>query len=133
MHNRGSIRAESTVYRLLSTVYSSMNDRELKALCRAVGDVTRMRIVRHLCPGNEINVSDLAGFLALSQPLGSGHLRILKRAGILGTRKDGRQVYCSLDRRRLTQFRQALGDLIQNRAGQEPGPSLLPESALLAD
>src|SRR5260370_34278800 len=110
-----------------------MNDRELKALSRAVGDVTRLRIVRHLSPGHEINVSDLAGFLALSQPLVSWHLRILKRAGILGTRKDGRQVYCSLDRRRLTQFQQALGDLTQSRAGQEPGPALLPESALLAD
>ena len=106
-------------------------DRELKLLCRAVGDITRMRMVRHLAGCPELNVSDLAASLGLSQPLASWHVRILKRAGILATRKDGRQVYCSLDRRRLTQFQQSVGQLVQLEAGKEDlwEKSALPSSA----
>ncbi|MBV9121005.1 MAG: helix-turn-helix transcriptional regulator [Chloroflexi bacterium] len=108
-----------------------MNERELKVLCRAVGDVTRLRIVRHLTREPEVSVSDLADLLVLSQPLASWHLRILKRAGILATRKDGRQVYCSLDTRRIQQFQEAIGDLIRIQPGKEDvwEKSALPSSA----
>src|SRR5690242_261589 len=98
--------------------YPFMNDRELKLLCRAVGDVSRMRIVRELVHEQEISVSDLAERLLLSQPLVSWHLRILRRAGLLSTRKDGRQVYCSLDAHRVSQFQEALGELIQPIRGE---------------
>ncbi len=126
----------ATAYCLLSTACCLlstrlMTERELKALCRAVGDVTRMRIVRHLAHEREVSVSDLAELLVLSQPLASWHLRILRRAGILSTRKDGRQVYCSLDRRRVTQFQQAIADLVQPSQGKEGfwEKSALPSSA----
>jgi len=105
--------------------------RELKLLCRAVGDVTRIGIVRHLASHAEVTVSDLAAYLVLSQPLASWHVRILKRAGILATRKEGRQVYCSLDRRRLAQFQEAIGSLTQRLSGKEDlwEKSALPSSA----
>src|SRR5437762_6067584 len=93
--------------------------RELKLLCRAVGDVTRIGIVRYLASRPEVTVSDLAAYMVLSQPLASWHVRILKRAGILATRKEGRQVYCSLDRRRLVYFQEAIGDLAQPQPGKE--------------
>jgi len=108
-----------------------VSDRELKQLCRAFGDVTRMRIARHLAHEKEVSVSDLAALLVLSQPLASWHIRILKRAGILVTRRDGRQVYCSLDRRRVAQFQEAIGDLIRLQPGKEDvwEKSALPSSA----
>ena len=96
-----------------------MNERELRQLCRALGDVTRQRIVQHLAREPEVSVSDLAELLLLSQPLASWHLRILKRAGIIATRKDGRQVYCSLNPARLGQFQQAIADLLQAHPGKE--------------
>jgi ArsR family transcriptional regulator len=96
-----------------------MTERELKQLCRAVGDVSRQRIVRHLANEPEVSVSDLADLLLLSQPLASWHLRILKRAGILTTRRDGRQVYCSLNHARVRQFQQAIADLVQPQQGKE--------------
>jgi ArsR family transcriptional regulator len=105
--------------------------RELKLLCRAVGDVTRIGIVQYLASRTEVTVSDLASTLVLSQPLASWHVRILKRAGILATRKEGRQVYCSLDRRRLVQFQEAIGALAQPLSGKEElwEKSALPSSA----
>ena len=110
---------------------SLISDRELKLLCRAVGDLTRLRMVRHLAIESEVNVTDLAAVLVLSQPLASWHVRILKRSGILTTRKEGRQVYCSLDRRRLAQFQQAIGELSEARAGKDEvwEKSALPSSA----
>ena len=108
-----------------------MTDRELKALCRAVGDLSRMRIVRHLASQGEISVSELAQRLVMSQPLVSWHLRILRRAGLLGTRRDGRQVYCSLVTARIAEFQDALGELAEPHLGEEPlwEKSALPSSA----
>ena len=107
-----------------------MTDRELKLLCRAVGDVMRLRIIRRLVDEGEVSVSDLADGLIISQPLASWHLRILRRAGIISTRKDGRQVYCSLDHNRVQEFRDAVGALVQPSSG-EPlwETSALPSSA----
>ena len=108
-----------------------MNDRELKLLCRAVGDVSRMRILRELANETEISVSELADRLVLSQPLASWHLRILRRSGLLTTRKEGRQVYCSLDPRRVSHFQQAVGELVKPNRGKEQlwEKSALPSSA----
>jgi DNA-binding transcriptional ArsR family regulator len=108
-----------------------MTDRELKVLCRAVGDVTRMRMIRHLAIEHEVSVSDLAEELTLSQPLASWHLRILRRAGMLATRKDGRQVYCSLDGRKIEQLQEGIGALIALSRGKEQlwEKSALPSSA----
>jgi ArsR family transcriptional regulator len=98
-----------------------VNERDLKLLCRALGDVMRLRILQRLAGEAEVSVSDLASGLVISQPLASWHLRILRRAGILSTRKDGRQVYCSLVRDRLMEFQQAIGDLAEPTAkGKEP-------------
>ena len=107
-----------------------MTERELKLLCRALGDVMRLRIIRRLADDGEVSVSDLADGLIISQPLASWHLRILRRAGIIGTRKDGRQVYCSLDRARVHEFREAVDALVQPTSG-EPfwEKSALPSSA----
>src|SRR5579859_5400525 len=108
-----------------------MHPRELKLLCRAVGDIGRMKILSELANEPEISVSDLAERLVMSQPLASWHLRILRRAGLLTTRREGRQVYCALDPRRIVQFQEALGDLIQTTSGKEQlwEKSALPSSA----
>jgi ArsR family transcriptional regulator, arsenate/arsenite/antimonite-responsive transcriptional repressor len=108
-----------------------MTERELKLLCRALGDVMRMRIIRQLADEREVSVTDLADRLIISQPLTSWHLRILRRAGIISTRKDGRQVYCSLDRGRVSEFQEAIGDLVEPTTRKEQlwEKSALPSSA----
>ena len=57
---------------------------------------TRLRIVCALMEG-ERNVSDLVERLAVSQPTMSQHLGVLYRAGILGRRRDGAQVFYRVD------------------------------------
>ncbi|MGH2364743.1 MAG: ArsR/SmtB family transcription factor [Chloroflexota bacterium] len=109
-----------------------MHDRELKVLCRAVGDVTRMQLVRLLARRPEMNVTELGQLLLLSQPLASWHVRILKRAGLISTRKNGRQVYCSIDEQRFAQLQVALAALAQPGAegNEAPAEALAPSEPL---
>lgn len=74
--------------------------RELKSYYRALGDVTRLRIVQILATEGERPVSDLVARLRVSQPLMSWHLHRLKRAGIVRMVRVGREVRCSFDRER---------------------------------
>src|SRR5258708_25499437 len=58
---------------------------------------TRLRILQRLGEKGEENVNDLAAHLRMSQPRISWHLQMLRVGGIIRTRREGRQVYCSLD------------------------------------
>jgi DNA-binding transcriptional ArsR family regulator len=81
---------------------------ELRAQLRALSSVASLNIVHQLGKHSEINVTDLAAALALSQPLVSWHLRNLRRVGFVRTRRRGREVICSLDRVRFEACQRAL-------------------------
>lgn len=85
---------------------------ELEKLTRALADKVRLNIVRILANSQEVNVTDLTQQLLISQPLVSWHLTILRRNGLVRTRRQGRQVYCSLDVARCQQSLRQLGDVI---------------------
>ncbi|HLI09082.1 MAG TPA: metalloregulator ArsR/SmtB family transcription factor [Ktedonobacteraceae bacterium] len=86
--------------------------RELKQMTKALADVARLTIVYHLAHADEITVTVLTGRLGISQPLVSWHLRKLRRAGLIATRRVGRQVYCSLNRQRFQACLQNLERLV---------------------
>ncbi|MBM3984290.1 MAG: winged helix-turn-helix transcriptional regulator [Planctomycetes bacterium] len=65
--------------------------RSLKALC----DVNRIRLLEILSTGEHC-VSDLVDRLAIDQPKVSHHLAILRAAGIVRSRRDGRHINYSL-------------------------------------
>lgn len=86
--------------------------RDLKNMTKALGGVARLTIVYHLARQSEVSVTDLTGMLNISQPLVSWHLRKLRRAGLIQTRRTGRQVYCSLNIPRFQQCLQRLEKLV---------------------
>jgi ubiquinone/menaquinone biosynthesis C-methylase UbiE/DNA-binding transcriptional ArsR family regulator len=55
---------------------------------RAVGEITRLRLLSILCHG-ELNVSELTQVLGQSQPRISRHLRLMSDAGLLERHKEG--------------------------------------------
>ncbi len=63
---------------------------------RALGDETRLRIIERLREGEEC-VCSLTDLLETGQSRLSFHLKILRDAGILRARRDGRWMYYSLD------------------------------------
>src|SRR3990172_4153625 len=70
-------------------------DRSARAF-HALSDVTRLRVV-DLLRGGERCVCDLTGALGAGQSRLSFHLRILKEAGVVLDRKQGRWVYYRLN------------------------------------
>jgi DNA-binding transcriptional ArsR family regulator len=67
---------------------------------RAVSDGTRRRILDVLAEG-ERSVSELLERFELSQPALSQHLKVLRDAGLVSVRRDGRRRIYALDPRPL--------------------------------
>jgi len=86
--------------------------RELPDHFLAFANPTRLRILERLAKAGEENVNDLAVHLRMSQPRISWHLRMLRLGGVILTRKEGRQVYCSLDLKNIARKRIELDQLL---------------------
>jgi ArsR family transcriptional regulator len=91
---------------------------DLSVHFEGLANPTRLAIVEILARRGEVRVSELAELCMVSQPRMSWHLRTLRHAQVVSTRRDGREVFCRLDReaidRNLRSFVQILG------AGADP-------------
>ncbi len=68
---------------------------------KAIADDTRQQIMR-LCCCQWMNVTEIVAALQqVSQPTVSHHLGILRAAGLVHVRREGKQVYYSLNQDRL--------------------------------
>ena len=85
---------------------------ELPDHFRSFANPTRLRILERLGKVGEENVNDLAIHMRMSQPRISWHLRMLRVGGVVRTRRDGRQVYCSLDVENIARGRARLDELL---------------------
>lgn len=64
---------------------------------KAIADETRQKIMNHLCC-EWLCVSDVVDRLGgVSQPTVSHHLSILREAGLVHTRREGKQIFYSLN------------------------------------
>jgi DNA-binding transcriptional ArsR family regulator len=63
---------------------------------RALGDPTRRAVYERLS-GGELSVSALKAGFDISQPAVSQHLATLKSAGLVGERREGRNVYYRIE------------------------------------
>lgn len=79
---------------------------------KALASPTRLRILELLQEHVEETVMDLARDLRMTQPRVSWHLALLRRGGLLRQRRQGRQVYCSVDLDGLRQGQRQLWELL---------------------
>jgi arsenate reductase/ArsR family transcriptional regulator len=68
---------------------------DFEAVMKAAGEPVRARILK-LLEGRELCVCEIIAVLRLGQSTVSGHLSILKNAGLVKDRKDGRWMHYSL-------------------------------------
>ncbi|GAB1482609.1 metalloregulator ArsR/SmtB family transcription factor [Treponema sp.] len=68
----------------------------LSELFKALADETRTKIL-YLLTQKELCVCDLAYILEMSLPAVSHHLRLLRNLRLVNTRRDGKQVFYSLE------------------------------------
>lgn len=97
---------------------------DLRDMLKALGDVARLQMVHVLAGVTEMRVTDLGELILInghhiSQPLISWHLRVLRKCGLVRTRRSGRVVHCSLDRAR---YQHCL-HLLREIAGEAPAPA----------
>lgn len=99
---------------------------DLSAYLRALADRKRLRIVQYVGQHDGVTVTELGAALRLSQPLISWHLRMLRRAGIIKTRRAGRQVLCSLNRRAMIRYQKGIDEMFGLAAVEEQETSKEP-------
>lgn len=64
-------------------------------ICKAFANSTRLRML-DLLAKRECAVSDLQRELGITTANASQHLAVLKAAGVVTTRREGKQIFCSL-------------------------------------
>jgi DNA-binding transcriptional ArsR family regulator len=69
---------------------------QLAELFRALGDASRIRILSAIA-NQELNVGVIAEVVGISESAVSHHMRGLRQMRLVKARKDGREVYYTLD------------------------------------
>jgi ArsR family transcriptional regulator len=81
-------------------------------ICKAFAHPGRLQILELLGHG-ERGVSELQEALGISKTSISQHLSVLKSAGVLATRREGKQIYCSLAMPEVKQACQLIRKVLQ--------------------
>jgi ArsR family transcriptional regulator len=99
---------------------------DLSVHFEGLANPTRLLIVERLAATSEMRVSELADFCQVSQPRMSWHLRILRKAEVIRTRRDGREVFCRLDREAIANHFKSFARLISVAGMPAELPSITP-------
>lgn len=86
-------KVEATRSRLVSREESA----KLSELFRLLGDVNRVRLLYALLEAGELCVCDLAATVDIAEATVSQALRLLRTAGVVRARRDGRMMFYRLD------------------------------------
>lgn len=71
-------------------------------ICKTMADAKRLKIIHELRDG-ELSVTDICNRLGLSQSNTSQHLSILRRRGLISSRREGTTVYYGLSNSRIAE------------------------------
>ncbi len=71
---------------------------------RALSDETRQGIIMVFAHNKELRANDIAEKFSLSRPTVSHHLNLMKRMGVLNSRKSGKEIYYSLNKFHVVQL-----------------------------
>lgn len=98
--NRAQIKRDTEIY-----------ERQAR-ICKAFAHPGRLQILDLLGHG-ERGVSELQEALGISKTSMSQHLSILRSAGVMSTRREGKQIYCSLAMPEVKQACQLIRKVLQ--------------------
>lgn len=87
---------------------------------KALADPTRRAILRLLRRG-EMNAGDLADRFRISKPSMSHHFTVLKQADLIASRREGQQIYYSLNTTVVEDLMAAVWDLFPGMKNDERG------------
>ena len=87
-----------------------MNEIDIALICKALGDLNRLKIVKMLSGGEKCACKLLEAF-EITQPTLSHHMKILTECGLVTARKDGKWSHYSLSSETLTAFKEFISEL----------------------
>ncbi len=102
--NKNYMRAIPREWRNISKVYA------------ALGDEHRQRILLTFARGERLNIGQIVEVATLSRTAVSHHLRILRDAGVLQSRKEGKEVYFWINKPFLIDAMQTVVEFIRRNA-----------------
>ncbi len=82
----------------------------------ALGDEHRQRILLTFEPGERLNVGQIAEVSTLSRSAVSHHLKVLREAGVLESRKEGKEIYFWINKAFLREVLTNVLDYIDSNA-----------------
>lgn len=94
----------------LSIDYHSIKKAAL--VLRALNHKLRQQIVKIIDEGNKLTVTEIYVKLRLEQSVASQHLAILRRAGVVSTKREGKFIYYTINTRRIEAIQQFVKDLV---------------------
>lgn len=93
---------------------SDQLEKELVQVFKLLSDETRLRVLMYLAREGELHVTALCDKLGQSQPAVSHHLALLRVAGLIEARRDGKHNYYSIRakhfHRLMTEIFESLGE-----------------------
>lgn len=95
---------------------SDQLEKDLVQVFKLLADETRLRILMYLMRDQELHVTALCDKLGQSQPAVSHHLALLRVAGLIEARRDGKHNYYSV---RARHFHRIMGELFGSIASAE--------------
>lgn len=95
---------------------SAQLEKDLVQVFKLLSDETRLRVLLYLAREGELHVTALCDKLGQSQPAVSHHLALLRVAGLIEARRDGKHNYYSV---RSKHFHRIMGQLFENLTNHE--------------
>lgn len=87
---------------------------ESSELLRALTHPLRMQILEFIDSQDRINVNKIYNTLNLEQSITSQHLRILRNAGIVETKRDGKFIFYSINYEKVKRAKEAIDTFLAN-------------------
>ncbi len=85
-----------------------MREEEAALICKALGDLNRLRIIRLLTEGEKCGCRLLEQF-NITQPTLSHHMKVLSDSGLVLIRREGKWSYYSLNAETFEAFKEFAG------------------------
>ncbi len=94
--SRAKVASESSHGLPVVSPLDDQTTHDLVQLFKLLADETRVRVLHYLLQSEEINVRTLCQLLEQSQPAVSHHLALLRQAGLIQCRRDGKHNFYRL-------------------------------------
>lgn len=89
-----------------------MKAEELSLLASALSDINRIEILRMLA-GKELCACHVLGYMGISQPTLSYHMKLLTESGLVSASRRGKWTFYTINKDRLNAFAMAISEIPQ--------------------